>query len=62
MTKPNNIALALSGGGIRAMVFHLGVLKYLSEQNKLEEISHISTVSGGSLIIGLLLKENVSVR
>ena len=58
MTKPNNIALALSGGGIRAMVFHLGVLKYLSEQNKLEEISHISTVSGGSLIIGLLLKEN----
>ena len=48
MTKPNNIALALSGGGIRAMVFHLGVLKYLSEQNKLEEISHISTVSGGS--------------
>ena len=56
MTKPNNIALALSGGGIRAMVFHLGVLKYLSEQNKLEEISHISTVSGGSLIIGLLLK------
>ena len=58
MTEAKNIALALSGGGIRAMVFHLGVLKYLSEQNKLEEISHISTVSGGSLIVGLLLKEN----
>lgn len=58
MTDAKNIALALSGGGIRAMVFHLGILKYLSEQNKLEEITHISTVSGGSLIIGLLLKEN----
>ena len=58
MTESTNIALALSGGGIRAMVFHLGVLKYLSEQNKLEKVSHISTVSGGSLIIGLVLKEN----
>ncbi|MFY6079549.1 patatin-like phospholipase family protein [Acinetobacter baumannii] len=58
MADTKNIALALSGGGIRAMVFHLGVLKYLSEQNKLEAITHISTVSGGSLIIGLLFKEN----
>jgi len=57
MTHIDNIALALSGGGIRAMAFHLGVLKFLAEKNALERVSHISTVSGGSLVIGLLLKE-----
>ncbi|HNA25581.1 MAG TPA: patatin-like phospholipase family protein [Nitrospira sp.] len=51
------IALALSGGGIRAMVFHLGVLKFLAERCLLEEIQRVSTVSGGSLLVGLLLKE-----
>ncbi len=52
------IALALSGGGIRAMVFHLGVLRLLAERNRLENIKKISTVSGGSLIIGLVFSEN----
>lgn len=52
------IALALSGGGVRAMVFHLGVIKYLAERNLLECVTHISTVSGGSLIIGLIMQEN----
>lgn len=52
------LALALSGGGIRAMIFHLGVLKYLAEKNRLENIQHISTVSGGSLILGLIFKSN----
>lgn len=52
------IALALSGGGVRAMVFHLGVIKYLAERSLLECVTHISTVSGGSLIIGLILQEN----
>lgn len=51
------IALALSGGGIRAMAFHLGVLKFLAERSLLEEVHRVSTVSGGSLLIGLLLKE-----
>jgi NTE family protein len=53
-----NIALALSGGGIRAMVFHLGVLRFLAENDALERVSHISTVSGGSLVLGLLLQNN----
>lgn len=52
-----HIALALSGGGIRAMVFHLGVLRFLAENNALERVSHISTVSGGSLVLGLLLQD-----
>lgn len=51
------IALALSGGGIRAMIFHLGVLRYLAEVERLEAVERISTVSGGSLIIGLIFRE-----
>lgn len=53
-----DFALALSGGGVRAMVFHLGVLKYLAERNALERVSQLSTVSGGSLLVGLLVHEN----
>ena len=56
--KKRNIGLALSGGGFRASIFHMGVLKYLAEKNKLEEISYISSVSGGSLLIGLLYSLN----
>jgi NTE family protein len=51
------IALALSGGGVRAMVFHLGVLKLLAERQLLEDVRRVSTVSGGTLLIGLLLHE-----
>lgn len=60
MTAPNTlpIALALSGGGIRAMVFHLGVLRRLAERRLLEKVEKISTVSGGSLLVGLMLQEN----
>lgn len=54
----NDIDLALSGGGIRAMVFHLGVLRFLAEREKLEKVRRISSVSGGSLITGLILKES----
>lgn len=51
------IALALSGGGVRAMAFHLGVLRFLSERGLLERIDKVSTVSGGSLLVGLMLQE-----
>jgi NTE family protein len=58
--KLNNrlIGLALSGGGIRATVFHLGVLKYLAEAGLFERIVSISSVSGASLCIGLLFAVN----
>ncbi len=49
-----NIALALSGGGYRATVFHLGVMARLADQDVLEQVSVLSTVSGGSLCIGLV--------
>lgn len=52
------LALVLSGGGIRAMVFHLGVLKLMAEEQMLEQVQKVSTVSGGSLLVGLMLQEN----
>lgn len=53
-----SIGLALSGGGVRAAAFHAGVLQYLAEKNKLESVIHISSVSGGSLFMGLMLSCN----
>ena len=47
---PTNIGLALSGGGIRAAIFHLGVLRRLADEDLLERVSQLSTVSGGSLV------------
>ena len=48
------IGLTLSGGGIRAAAFHLGVLARLARQSLLEDIAFVSTVSGGSLAIALV--------
>ena len=56
--KKRKIGLALSGGGFRATVFHIGVLSFLAEKKQLENISYISTVSGGSLLIGLIYSLN----
>lgn len=56
--EQSKIALVLSGGGIRAMVFHLGVLKFMAENNLLERVNKISTVSGGSLIVGLIYQQS----
>ena len=50
------IGIALSGGGIRAAVFHIGVLRYLAENELLDKITYISSVSGGSLLTGLIYK------
>ena len=48
------IALCLSGGGYRAMVFHLGALWRLNELGYLSKLDRISSVSGGSITAGLL--------
>ena len=52
------IGIALSGGGIRAAVFHLGVLGRLAAEELLEQVTFISTVSGGSLGVGLVYSSN----
>jgi NTE family protein len=53
-----NISLALSGGGFRATVFHLGVLACLAKEDLLEGVGLLSTVSGGSLCAGLVYSLN----
>lgn len=52
------IALALSGGGVRASVFHCGVLERLALDGLLERMTFVSTVSGGSLVAGLIVCRN----
>ena len=44
------IGLALSGGGSRAIAFHLGCLRALKRLGLLDRVSVLSTVSGGSVI------------
>lgn len=54
-THPDaGIALCLSGGGYRAMLFHLGVLWRLNEWGYLSKLIRISAVSGGSIAAGVL--------
>lgn len=49
-TQNRNIALALSGGGSRAIAFHLGCLRALHKRDLLRNIKTISSVSGGSVV------------
>ncbi len=44
------VGLALSGGGFRASLFHIGVLARLAELDMLRHIEVLSCVSGGSII------------
>ena len=44
------IGLALSGGGFRASLFHIGVLAKLAELDLLRHVEVVSCVSGGSII------------
>src|SRR5215211_1316098 len=48
------LALCLSGGGYRAMLFHLGVLWRLNEAGWLPRLDRISSVSGGSITAAAL--------
>ena len=48
------IALCLSGGGYRAMLFHTGSLWRLNEAALLPKLDRISSVSGGSIMAGVL--------
>ncbi|NRF71218.1 patatin-like phospholipase family protein [Aquincola sp. S2] len=52
--KEGGIALALSGGGFRAVLFHVGVLWRLNQMGVLGRLARISSVSGGSITSGLL--------
>jgi predicted acylesterase/phospholipase RssA len=44
------IGLALSGGGFRAALYHIGVLAKLAELDLLRKVEALSCVSGGSIV------------
>ena len=48
------VGLAMSGGGYRASLFHLGSLRRLAELGVLERVVHVASVSGGSITAGLV--------
>lgn len=48
--QTGKLGIALSGGGFRAALFHIGVLARLAQQDMLRHVALISTVSGGSII------------
>lgn len=48
------VALCLSGGGYRAMLFHLGALWRLNQAGYLPRLRRVSSVSGGSITAGVL--------
>lgn len=53
MQDKKTLGVALSGGGSRAMAFHLGCFRALDDLGYLDKIDHISSVSGGSLFSAL---------
>ena len=54
--QSKHLALALSGGGLRATFFHLGVVAYLRATEQLASVSVISAVSGGSILAGHMVR------
>jgi len=58
MENTKQIGIALSGGGLRAAVFHAGAIHRLARGQQLENVSFISSVSGASLVIALIYALN----
>jgi NTE family protein len=50
----DELAVCLSGGGYRAMLFHLGTMWYLNDAGYLPKLDRVSSVSGGSITAGVL--------
>ncbi len=48
--NPGLVGLALSGGGLRSAVYHLGLLQGLKKAGLLRYVDYLSTVSGGGYI------------
>src|ERR1041385_7548720 len=56
MNAPKHkIGLALSGGGCRASLYHLGPIRFLRDADILSKVTHITAVSGGSIIAAHLV-------
>jgi NTE family protein len=48
------LALCLSGGGFRAMLFHVGSFWRLNQAGLVQKLDRVSSVSGGSITAGML--------
>ncbi|MFQ5568248.1 MAG: patatin-like phospholipase family protein [Rhodothermales bacterium] len=48
-----NVGLALSGGGSRAIAFHLGCLRALHARGVLDKVGVVSAVSGGAVLAAM---------
>lgn len=51
-----SLAIALSGGGLRATLFELGILLYLAIADELKHVSAVVSVSGGSILAAHLAR------
>jgi predicted acylesterase/phospholipase RssA len=49
------LGLALSGGGFRATLYHLGLIRFLRDAGILSQVTHITSVSGGSIMAAHLV-------
>ncbi len=58
--RPRDIGLALSGGGSRAIAFHLGCMRALHDLGLLRRMQALSSVSGGSVIAAMYAYSNDS--
>ena len=47
--RPEQVGICLSGGGLRAAFYGLGVLRYLAEAGLLSRLATVSSISGGSI-------------
>jgi predicted acylesterase/phospholipase RssA len=52
----DGVGLSLSGGGFRATLFHLGVIRLLQKAGILQNVKQISSVSGGSVVAAHLVQ------
>ncbi len=51
--RQTEIGLTLSGGGARAIAFHLGCLRALNKRGILDQVGIISAVSGGAVLAAM---------
>jgi NTE family protein len=55
-------AVALSGGGFRATLAALGVVRFLADVGVLGDVRYVSSVSGGSIASGVLARRWAELR
>jgi predicted acylesterase/phospholipase RssA len=51
--RPRDVGVALSGGGSRAIAFHLGCLRALHDRGVLDRVQVVSGASGGSIMTAM---------